>query len=156
LLVIEIKVPIHEQVQKIGLLKALLDLWPSYLAFITSFATILVMWVHHHWVFVLVKKYDHLLCYLNGLLLLFVTFIPFPTALLAEYLLYPDAGIAANIYTGIFLAISLSFDMLWRHASIFLLEKKAIPDKWRQQSRSQALSVWATFISVGTWNVVHI
>jgi uncharacterized membrane protein len=55
LLVIEIKVPIHEQVQKIGLLKALLDLWPSYLAFITSFATILVMWVHHHWIFVLVK-----------------------------------------------------------------------------------------------------
>lgn len=129
LLVIEIKVPTHEQVKTIGLVQALLDLWPSYLAFITSFATILVIWVHHHWIFVLVKKYDHLLFYLNGLLLLFVTFIPFPTALLAEYLLYHDGRVAANVYTGIFLAISLSFDMLWRHASINLLEKEARIEK---------------------------
>jgi len=126
LLVIEIKVPGIEEVRVIGLTKAVLNLWPSYLAFLTSFTTILVLWVHHHWIFVLVKKYDHVLFYLNGLLLLFVTFMPFPTALLAEYLLYRDSRIAANIYTGVFLAISLSFDILWRHASIYLLEKDAI------------------------------
>jgi uncharacterized membrane protein len=129
LLVIEIKVPEHELVARIGLFRSLLDLWPSYLAFLTSFLTILVIWVHHHWIFVLANKRDHALFYLNGLLLLFVTFIPFPTALLADYLLYPESRVAANFYTGIFLAISLSFDVLWRHVSRRLLSKDAILEK---------------------------
>lgn len=126
LLVIEIKVPYHENVARIGLLQALIDIWPSYLAFLTSFVTILVIWVHHQRIFAILNKYDHMLFYYNGLLLLFVTFIPFPTALLSEYLLNREAKIAANFYTGIFLAISLSFDLLWRHVSKNLLSKDAI------------------------------
>ncbi|NTV01506.1 MAG: DUF1211 domain-containing protein [Chlorobiaceae bacterium] len=129
LLVIEIKVPARGQVDQAGLWCALLNLWPSYLAFLTSFATILVIWIQHHWIFVLVNRYDHALFYLNGLLLLFVTFIPFPTALLAEYLLYREATVAANIYTGMFLAISVSFDLLWRHVSKCLLKRDAVLQK---------------------------
>jgi hypothetical protein len=30
------------------LLAELLNQWPVYLAFVTSFATVLIMWVHHH------------------------------------------------------------------------------------------------------------
>ncbi|NTW83663.1 MAG: DUF1211 domain-containing protein [Chlorobiaceae bacterium] len=126
LLVIEIKVPGHEQVAKTGLLYSLIDIWPSYLAFVTSFATVLVIWVHHQRIFAILNKYDHKLFYYNGLLLFFVTFIPFPTALLAEYLLYRESKVAAIFYTGIFLAISLSFDLLWRHVSKQLLSKNAI------------------------------
>jgi uncharacterized membrane protein len=129
LLVLEIKVPSNTVVATTGLYQSLLGLWPSYLAFLTSFATILVIWVHHHWIFVLVHKYDHSLFYLNGLLLLFVTFIPFPTALLSEYLLHSDARIAANFYTATFLAISLSFDALWRHSSNRLLSEDAVKEK---------------------------
>ncbi|NTV25733.1 MAG: DUF1211 domain-containing protein [Chlorobiaceae bacterium] len=129
LLVIEVKVPDHVHVDRVGLLRALLEIWPSYLAYLTSFATILVIWVHHHWIFSLINKYDHGLFYLNGLLLLFVTFIPFPTALLSEYLLHRDARVAASFYTGIFLAISLSSDILWRHVSINLLSENAISGK---------------------------
>src|SRR6185312_7798285 len=129
LLVIEIKVPGHEQVAAHGLANALIELWPSYLAFLTSFVTILVIWVHHHWVFALITKNDHPFLYWNGLLLLFVTFVPFPTALLAEYLLHPEGRIAANLYTGTFLAISLAFDALWRHASARLLSADAKRDK---------------------------
>lgn len=121
LLVIEIKLPAHELVEKNGLLHALIALWPSYLAFLTSFATILVIWVHHHRLFSLIARNDHPFLYWNGLVLFFVTFVPFPTALLAEYLLHPDAKVAANLYTGTFLAISLAFDALWRHASRRLL-----------------------------------
>ncbi|NTU97614.1 MAG: DUF1211 domain-containing protein [Chlorobiaceae bacterium] len=126
LLVIEIKVPNHDMVVKTGLFQALIDIWPSYLAFFTSFVTVLVIWVHHQRIFAILNNYDHKLFYYNGLLLLFVTFIPFPTALLAEYLLYREAKIAANLYTGIFLAISLSYDLLWRHVSKRLLSKDAI------------------------------
>ena len=96
---------------------SLIALWPSYLAFLTSFVTILVIWVHHHWIFGFIRKNDHRFLYWNGLLLLFVTFVPFPTALLAKYLLHPKARVAANLNTGTILAISLAFDALWRHAS---------------------------------------
>src|SRR5512135_586712 len=125
LLVIEIKVPGPELVAAHGLAHALVALWPSYLAFLTSFATILVIWVHHHWVFGLITRNDHSFLYWNGLLLFFVTFVPFPTALLAEYLLHPQARVAANLYTGTFLGISLAFDALWRHASTRLLSVDA-------------------------------
>jgi hypothetical protein len=70
----------------------LFALWPSYLAFVTSFITILVIWVHHHWIFTLIRRSDHPFLYLNGLLLLFVTFVPFPTALLADICSIPKQG----------------------------------------------------------------
>jgi uncharacterized membrane protein len=135
LLVIEIKVPSHELVAAQGLAHALIGLWPSYLAFLTSFVTILVIWVHHHWVFALIMRNDHPFLYWNGLLLLFVTFVPFPTALLAEYLLHPEARVAANLYTGTFLAISLAFDTLWRHASTKLLSADETKAKKREATQ---------------------
>jgi uncharacterized membrane protein len=125
LLVIEIKVPSHELVASHGLASSLAALWPSYLAFVTSFVTILVIWVHHHLVFALIEKDDHPFLYWNGLLLLCVTFVPFPTALLAEYLLHADGKVAAKLYTATFLAISLAFAALWRHASTKLLAEDA-------------------------------
>lgn len=117
LLVLEIKVPSQQVVNEFGLALSLISIWPSYLAFATSFVTILVIWAHHHWIFSLIKRADHLLVYLNGLLLLVVTFVPFPTGLLAEYLLHPEARVAAGFYTGTFFLISLSFDILWIHVS---------------------------------------
>jgi uncharacterized membrane protein len=135
LLVIEIKVPGHDAVAAHGLAHALLALWPSYLAFVTSFLTILVIWVHHHWVFALITENDHAFLYWTGLLLLFVTFVPFPTALLAEYLVHTEARVAANLYTGTFLAISLAFDALWRHASRKLLPADATWAKRREAAQ---------------------
>jgi uncharacterized membrane protein len=101
---------------------------------VTSFVTILVIWVHHHLVFALIEKNDHRFLYWNGLLLLCVTFVPFPTALLAEYLLHADGKVAANLYTGTFLAISLAFSALWRHASTNLLTDDASKAK-RSEAR---------------------
>jgi uncharacterized membrane protein len=117
ILVLEIKIPSQSAVASSGLAAALLTIWPSYLAFIISFITILVMWSHHHWIFTAIRSADLPLVYWNGLLLLLVTFVPFPTGLLAEYLLHPDAKVAASLYTGTFLAISLGFHGLWLHAS---------------------------------------
>jgi uncharacterized membrane protein len=117
LLVLEIKVPPHNIVETVGLASSLLSLWPSYLAFLTSFASILVMWVNHHRIFNLVRRTDHAFFYWNGFLLMFVTFVPFPTALLADYLLHPQAKVAASVYSASFLAIAIVFNRLWKHAS---------------------------------------
>lgn len=117
LLVLEIKRPSNDVVAQSGLARSLIALWPGYLAFFISFVTILTIWAHHHWIFTIIRRADHPLVYWNGLLLLVVTFVPFSTGLLAEYLLHPEARVAANMYTGNFLAISLAFHGLWRHAS---------------------------------------
>jgi len=117
LLVLEIKVPSHAEVAQQGLAHSLAALWPSYLAFITSFISILVIWVKHHWMVSLIKRTDHPFLYWNGLLLLFISFVPFPTGLLAEYLLQPEGKVAASLYTGTILAVSLAFNGLWSHAT---------------------------------------
>lgn len=117
LLVLEIKMPAHESVAAHGLAPALISLWPSYLAFVISFITVLVIWVQHHWIFTQIERADHPLVYWNGLLLLVVTFVPFPTGLLAEYLLHAEAKVATSLYTGNFLVISVVFHGLWRHVS---------------------------------------
>lgn len=136
LLVLEIRIPSQADVENLGLWVAVVSTWPSFLAFVTSFITILVIWVHHHWIFSVIVKVDHALFYWNGLLLLLVTFIPFPTGLLAAYLTHPNAKIAASVYTGTFLAISVTFHGLWWHASTRgqLLAEATL---WRTQAASQ-------------------
>jgi uncharacterized membrane protein len=83
LLVLDIKVP-HDLPENTSLLRALLNQWPIYMAFLTSFATIGIMWLNHHRMFRYIRRVDHWFLVLNGLLLLGVTFVPFPTSLAAE------------------------------------------------------------------------
>jgi uncharacterized membrane protein len=116
LLVLNIKVPL-ELPANTSLAAALIAQWPIYLAFITSFATIGIMWINHHRLFTLIARTDQLLYILNGLLLLGITFVPFPTELVAEYLLKPDRVTAAMVYNGTYVVIAIIFNGLWRHAS---------------------------------------
>lgn len=118
LLVLGIKVPVPDEIRASGGLgPALIRLWPHYLAFVTSFVTILAMWVNHHRIFTFVWRSDHVFLYGNGLLLLLVTFMPFPTTVLAEYFLHPDARIAGLVFAGTLVAIAITFKALWRYAS---------------------------------------
>ena len=61
----------------IALTTDLEELWPAYLAFLTSFATIAIMWINHHRVFKHIKRSDTGLMIFNALVLLGVTLIPF-------------------------------------------------------------------------------
>src|SRR5690349_6439507 len=88
LLILEITVPSAREgasMDNRALLHSLLALWPSYLAFLLSFGTVLVMWINHHGLFKHAHRADNRLLFANGFLLLVVTFIPFPTAVLAQY-----------------------------------------------------------------------
>jgi uncharacterized membrane protein len=117
LLVLEIAVP-HAAETDSGheLWQALLDLWPSYVAFVTSFLTILIMWINHHIMFKAINRNDHFLFIFNGLLLLCITFIPFPTAVLAEHLNNDGAAVAAAFYAASYTVIAVFFNALWRYA----------------------------------------
>src|SRR5215470_18536325 len=92
---------------------ALFKQWPSYLTFITSFATILIMWASHHGIFKLVYKSDTPFLFANGLLLLLVTVVPFPTSLVTQYLLTSAAPLACAVYAGVFVVINVAYNLLW-------------------------------------------
>ena len=118
LLVLGIKVPRTNELGAGGSLGLmLLKQWPHYLAFVTSFITIFAKWVNHHRIFSFIQRTDHPFLYWNGLLLLFITFMPFPTTLLAEYLLHPEAKAAGAVFAGTYTAIAFAFKGLWHHAS---------------------------------------
>jgi uncharacterized membrane protein len=80
---------------------ALRHLGPSIFAFVLSFAIILITWVNHHGFFRLVNKSSGSFVYANGFLLLTVVFMPFPTALVGEYLLTDHVAPAVVIYNSV-------------------------------------------------------
>ena len=96
-----------------ALAAALAREWPSYLAFVTSFGTILIMWVNHHALFKLVRRSDTLFMFANGFLLLLVTAVPFATALVARYLVTAAAPAACAVYAGGFAVVNIGFNLLW-------------------------------------------
>jgi uncharacterized membrane protein len=113
LLILEIKVP---PIGQDHLATALLRQWPSYLAFLMSFIYIGVMWINHHRMFTHIRRSDDVLLVLNLLLLLGVSAVPYPTAILAQYLGRADQRTAAVFYNGTFVVISVFFNLLWRYA----------------------------------------
>ena len=116
LLVLELKVPHFApngtETTSQALASSLRDQWPGYFAFVTSFFSVLIMWVHHHEIFRLVRRADVTLLFTNGLMLMLVTVVPFPTAVVAEYLRTPAAPAACTLYAGTLLAISIVFYLL--------------------------------------------
>jgi|SRR5450631_888690 len=122
----------------------LLNLWPSYLAFFISFATILIMWISHHSMFKLINKSDTLFMFANGFLLLLVTTVPFPTQLVAMYLTTPAvAKVACAIYAGVFTIINLAYNLLWWLAAhrYRLLKDPVSPALIKTRSRNYLLGV---------------
>jgi len=117
LLVLDLKVPKSAELGAKSLWAALGAQWPTFLAYLASFATILVMWVNHHKMFNSIHRVDDVFLFLNGLLLLFVTFVPFPTSLVATYLTCPQGRSAAAIYAGTYEALAICFNLLWNHAA---------------------------------------
>jgi uncharacterized membrane protein len=96
---------------------ALLHLWPSYLAYSTSFITIGIIWMNHHSVVATMARVDRTLMFVNLLLLLVVAFLPFPTRLVADYLQKPDEQPAVYAYCATFVVMAMVYNALWRYAS---------------------------------------
>jgi len=85
LLILELIQILHYN-YKAPLFQMLLDNWKSFVAFLIGFLTILICWINHQLVLSYTEKADSKLFWINGFVLLVITFTPFPTAILAEYL----------------------------------------------------------------------
>jgi uncharacterized membrane protein len=127
LLVLEIGVPAGSEDD---LLRALGNQWPSYLAYLVSFATIGAVWLSHTVITEYLDHADSVFLRLNLLLLLVVSFLPFPTRLLAEYSDEAELErVAATVY-GLNLLVSLMLvSITWRYAVHAQLVRLDIADQ---------------------------
>ena len=110
LLVLEIAV----KGQDLG--KQLTHIWPSYLAYATSFLTIGIIWMNHHHTVSLMGRVDRTFLFVNNLLLLVIAFLPFPTRLVAEHLHDNGARPAALAYTITFTLMAVMHQAYWQYA----------------------------------------
>ncbi len=138
------------------LAQALAHHWPTYAIFLMSFITIFIMWINHHSTLKMVRKTDGVFMFANGLLLLGVTMVPFPTAMLGDYLLKPAAATAAAVYAGLFIVISLAYALLWWSAAYRrpLLAPGVSPVFRRQRmlANMTGLPVYTLALIVAFWN----
>ena len=170
LLVVTLQVPHLSGAISVSTLgRALFAQWPSYLTFMTSFATILIMWASHHGIFKLVYRADTPFLFANGLLLLLVTLVPFPTSLVAQYLITPAAALACAIYAGVFVVINVAYNMLWWVAvrQRRLLYPTVTSRQVKRVTRNQLLGLplyllatllafWNPYVSVGLCSCLWI
>jgi uncharacterized membrane protein len=115
LLVLDIKVPPPDVTDHgTRLLPALLRLWPSLLGYLISFVTVGIMWANHHSIFVYIRRTDRYFLLINVLFLMFIALLPFPTALLAEYLPEPNGRrLVVATFSAFFVVIALAYNAVW-------------------------------------------
>jgi uncharacterized membrane protein len=137
LLILEIKVPDAADGR---LAHELLDAWPSFASYAVSFLTIGIIWVNHHAIFRYVAHVDRVVLFLNLGLLATVSFLPFPTALLARYVRDDgsNAHVAAFAYSLTMTLMSVFWSTFWwyltHHQSVFdaSLDHAQAHAIWRQ------------------------
>jgi uncharacterized membrane protein len=156
LLVLELKVPqASESMDARTLAAALLRLWPSFAAFLTSFGAILIMWMNHHGVFRMVKRINGPFLIANGFLLLTVTFVPFPTAVLAGHIQGSSSTIAAAFYCGTYILVSIGYNALWITATRGRLLKPGVSQNHVRKIRRAYLAGFAVYVTataLALWN----
>ena len=94
----------------------LLHLWPSYLAYATSFLTIGIIWMNHHHTVSLLGRIDRTMLFINILLLLTIAFLPFPTKLVAQNLKGDGEQAAALAYAATFVLMAALHLIWWGYA----------------------------------------
>jgi uncharacterized membrane protein len=133
LLVLDLHVPQVAAGQ--SLLDALHAEWPTFLAFLIGFFTLLVCWINHHYMFELIRRTDGVLMLLNGFKMLVVSFTPFATALLSNYIDTENQAIAVNVYALNFLLMGASMTGLWLYAARNGLARSKDPEILATASR---------------------
>jgi uncharacterized membrane protein len=114
LLVLEIHVPhVTGPDINMALAQSLVAMAPKFFSYVLSFAIVCIWWVAHHHLFNLIKRSDRGLLWLNSLFLLWLAFIPFPTALMGDY---PSERIAVMSYGAVMAVAGLSFSWMRYYA----------------------------------------
>jgi uncharacterized membrane protein len=138
LLVLEIKVPHLKEVSEKEVAAELVHLVPKFLGFVCSFFIVGLMWFEHHRIFRFIDGFDGGLIWRNLVFLLFISFIPFPTALFSEYFWSKSAFM---LYVAAFGLAGLAKLWVWSYAMnrSFLVEGMEKTDATAIKRRSLAV-----------------
>ncbi len=135
LLVLELRVPAAEV--STDLAHSLALLWPKFISFIISFLILGIYWGGHHIQFGFVKRANFNFMWINIIFLLFVSLIPFSTALIGEH---PYEQIALVIYGINLIICALILYASWRYArKNALIESREISEELRRNARHKML-----------------
>jgi len=120
LLVLEIRIgEVSDHHSVAAMAEALTKILPKIISLVISFITICVIWINHHRIFTQVRSTDLGFFWINAKLILWVSLIPFPTALIGEY---PQNPLALALYGVIMALMALSFVLMrlhvWKHRCI--------------------------------------
>jgi len=170
LLVIEVRAPKPETIHNAS------DLWgalhhalPTIAAFLLSFTIIFITWVNHHALIRSIPRTSAPFLFGNGFLLLTVAFIPFPTALVGEFILSESAAPGVMVYNAVLAAQAVAWIVITQIALQGNLADRGQAQAWlRMQQRSgygafvlysslAVLALWLPFVvaivTTATWIV---
>ncbi len=115
LLVLKIDLPyIPPELLETHFTAELFKLWPAYAANLISFLIIAYYWRVHHKLFILIKRFDNIIIWLNVLTLISVSFLPFPIDLFGDYSSFPPVVI---FYTASITLVGFLLLAMWVYAS---------------------------------------
>ncbi|KUI40758.1 hypothetical protein AU197_22700 [Mycobacterium sp. IS-1590] len=150
LLVLEIGVPEGSEDDLLG---AVLRQWPSYLTYLVSFSTIGAVWLEHTVITEFLDRATPALIRLNLLLLMLVSFLPFPTRLLGDYIDESNAQrVAVTVYGINLLLVSVLVSLMWRYAVWQRLIRTEVDDadvRLITKRLTPGLAGYAVFVAAG-------
>jgi uncharacterized membrane protein len=115
-------VGIEQSIAEGSVTHQLLHLWPAYIAYAVSFLTVGIMWVNHHQIFRHFVRVDRPLLLLNILLLMCISFTPFPTRVVADSATNDADRQAAAVLYGLTMTVTaICFFSVWIYGSRRLL-----------------------------------
>ncbi|MEO5997175.1 MAG: TMEM175 family protein [Chitinophagaceae bacterium] len=111
LLVFNLKLPVlKHNANEQELPGASIKMIPDFISYFLSFFVIGIYWVFHYWMFHYIVKMNNTLILLNMLLLLFISFLPFPSALMGAYGEHPFTAI---FYLSTLVCTGLASLLMW-------------------------------------------
>lgn len=114
LLVLGLQLPSVHQVPEQQLNRYLVESLHALIGYVSSFVLIGTYWLQHYVIFHYITHVDRVLIALNGVFLLCVSFVPFPTGLQAAY---RHDELAMVLYAGTQAICGLSLLALWGYAT---------------------------------------
>src|SRR6516164_7724063 len=156
LLVLDLKAPVSRG----AVLHDLLVQWPAYVAYLASFGYIGVIWVNHHYLFTRIARVNGALLWRNLALLLAMSVLPFPTAVVAafQYGDLNDERTAVVFYALVAGAAAVTWLVLFHFLSRapYLLEDEANTAFFAAERRRAAfgITLYALSAVVAVWSPV--
>jgi len=141
LLILELKVPhLGEAPTNAQILQSLTELFPKFASWLISFLMLIVFWINHHYMLHLVKHVDQGYVWLNALILLTQSFVPFPAALMGEY---PHNSLAVGFFGVVMFVNAMVFIGLHYYSAGPLLKQ---PEKAHVVRRVAVRSLMGPFL----------